>query len=369
MGEAQQPERQQASEPAGKAAAAVPDGPSLAPSYQQVLSLQRSAGNAAVSRALSGARPADIGVKASDQLWYFNGETQSEHPTQIKLSADAHTVGRFLWDVVDGQERAELAGSGGPNHAESQTDNGVNLLSRSGSEGEDDVRVRVSHFDHGGQLIGTGEQNLGVRTPAGTASAGRKTVSLPAARPIGGDGPAQGTGLEERDANGEIAGGEGATAGGEAAAPAKATGGTPDGAPKSLRHDGTNHTVDAGYFYATHENYTLLDDTGTPIKGFDVNEAFGAPVNDAAGADWRQSIAGGHHSGTTTFGDFMQGESAGHTPAPQNPQTPLGSTKVQHWDQKWYIGSTTPGKGTLVQTNVFQKYRDHANHENIKSPP
>jgi hypothetical protein len=367
MGEAQQPERQQASGPAGKPAAAVPDGPSLAPSYQQVLSLQRSAGNAAVSRALSGAGPADIGVKASDQLWYFNGETQSEHPTQIKLSADANTVGRFLWDVVDGHERAELAGSGGPSHAESQTDNGVNLLSRSGSEGQDDVRVRVSHFDHGGQLIGTGEQNLGVRTPAGTAPAGRTTVSAPAAEPVGGDGPAQGTGLEERDANGEIAGGEGAAAGGAAAAPP--TGGAPEGAPKSLRHDGTSHTVDATWAYSTYETYTVLDDKGTPIKGFDVNEAFGPAAYDAPGADWRQGVAGGHHSGTTTFSDHMGGESAGHTPTPQNPQTPLGSTKVQHWDQKWYIGSTTPGKGTLVQTNLFQKYRDHANHENIKSPP
>ena len=113
----------------------------------------------------------------------------------------------------------------------------------------------------------------------------------------------------------------------------------------------------------------MLDDKGTPINGFDVNEQFGSPSYDSPGADWRQSVAGGYHSGGTTFHDQMGGESAGHTPVPQNPQSPLGTTKVQHWNQSWFIGSLTPGQGTLVQTNVFQKYRDHAAHENIKSPP
>jgi hypothetical protein len=374
MGDAQQPQQQQpALEPAAKPAAAVPDGPSLAPTYQQVLSLQRSAGNAAVARALADRRAPEIGVKASDQLWYFNGEQQAGHPNQIKMSADAHTVGRFVWDVVDGHDRVELGGSGGPSHAESQTDNGVNVLSRSGSKGDDDVRVRVSHYGHDGELLGVGEDNLGVRTPAGTVKAGT-TTSTPTSEPVGDEGPAQGTGLEDRDEAGEIAGGGAAdqAGAGDLAPPADAgqAAGTPAAAPGSLRHDSTTHAVHATFAYETHENYTVLDDKGAPIKGFDVNEQWpGGVVNDAAGADWRRGPPGGSHSGGTTFFDRMQGETATHKPTPQNPQTPLGASKVQHWDQEWYIGSVTPGSGTLVQKNLFQKYRDHAAHENIKSPP
>jgi hypothetical protein len=33
------------------------------------------------------------------------------------------------------------------------------------------------------------------------------------------------------------------------------------------------------------------------------------------------------------------------------------------------IGSTSPGKGTKVQTNTLQKYLDHGDHLSIKSPP
>ena len=339
------------------------DAPALAPSYEQVLSLQRSAGNAAVARALAESRPADVGVRASDQLWYFNGAREDpRHPTEVKLTAGDNAVGRFVWDVVEGAERVELGGGGGPSRAESRLDNSVNVLSRSGSAGSDDVRVRVSHFDDDGALLGVGEDSLGVRTPAGTRPAG--TTSVPSSEPVGEDGNETGTGLEERDEQGLIAGGpDETTSGGTAAA-------TPSAAPKSLSHKGTKHNADTTWGYETHETYEVLDDKGTPIKGFDINEKWpGAVVNDDAKADWRRGPAGGAHSSGTTFFDKMQGESSSHTPTPQNPQAPLGSHKVQHWDQEWYVGSTTPGSGTLVQTNLFQKYQDHAAHENIKSPP
>jgi hypothetical protein len=144
----------------------------------------------------------------------------------------------------------------------------------------------------------------------------------------------------------------------------------PAAAAKSLRHGTPTDQVDATYAYESHEPYTVLDDAGSPIPaGFDVNEKFGAASYDYAGSDWRQGDEGGSHSNGTSFYDQMQGESAGHTPTPKNPQTPRGSTKVQHWAQSWFIGSTDPGKGTKVQTNTFQKYQDHARHENIKSPP
>jgi hypothetical protein len=144
----------------------------------------------------------------------------------------------------------------------------------------------------------------------------------------------------------------------------------PSAAPKSLRHDGRTDNADATWGYETFENYTVLDDKGAAIKGFDVNETFPtAPTNDVAKCDWRRGKPGGFTSATTTFADDMQGELSDKTPTPQSPKSPRGATKVQHWDQEWYIGSTKPGSGTKVQTNTFQKYQDHAAHENVKSPP
>jgi hypothetical protein len=139
---------------------------------------------------------------------------------------------------------------------------------------------------------------------------------------------------------------------------------------KSLRHVSTTHQADATWGYTTFVTYEVLDDKGNPVKGFDVNEKFpSGEVNDDPTCDWRKGAEGGTTSPNTTFSDQIQGESSTHTPTPQNPQTPVGSHKVQHWEQEWYIGSTTPGVGTKVQTNTIQKYRDHADHENVKSPP
>lgn len=139
--------------------------------------------------------------------------------------------------------------------------------------------------------------------------------------------------------------------------------------PKSLRHISTTHNPDATWGYLTFETYEVLDTAGNPISGFDVNEKFGSPTYDDPSCDWRQSQEGGHSAPGTRFSDMMGGEDSTHTPTPQAPQNPLGSHKTQHWPQAWYIGSTTPGSGTKVQTNTFQKYQDHAKHENVRSPP
>lgn len=145
--------------------------------------------------------------------------------------------------------------------------------------------------------------------------------------------------------------------------------GGPRQVPKSLRHVSTTHNPDATWSYLTLVTYEVLDTSGNPISGFDVNEKFGSPTYDDASCDWRQSNEGGYTAPGTQFSDHMGGESSTHTPTPQSPQSPLGNHKVQHWPQAWYIGSTTPGSGTKVQTNTFQKYQDHADHENVRSPP
>lgn len=53
-----------------------------------------------------------------------------------------------------------------------------------------------------------------------------------------------------------------------------------------------------------------------------------------------------------------------YDPDPQNPQDPLGNTKVDHWSGDWYIGSTTDGVGVKVKSGcIWQRYLDHARHE------
>lgn len=94
-------------------------------------------------------------------------------------------------------------------------------------------------------------------------------------------------------------------------------------------------------------------------------------VNDFAGTNWRRGPAGGETLNPAGWVDRIQGEAVGFgfNPAPQNPQNPLGNVRVQHWGQAWFVGSTMPGVGRRVQTNTLQKFQDHARHEGVTSPP
>lgn len=290
--------------------------------------------------------------KASSALWYFEGEQhRNPLPTETTLTADTHPAGRFAWHVVDGADKVELGSARGAAHVELHDENRVAVRSKSGSSGEDDVRIEVTRRNDNDPHVEMGEGRLGVRTPVALHSAGSSALEA-AAYPVG----------DEAAETGELQPGLG-----EEETEAMAL---PESAPKSLRHTGRDDNPDATWGYETHENYEVLDDKGNPIKGFDINENWTtAPVNDDPKCDWRRGAAGGAHSGSTTFFDKLQGEISTKTPKPHSPQKPPGGTKVQHWGQEWYIGSTTPGKGTKVQTDTLQKYQDHAAHESIKSPP
>ncbi len=286
---------------------------------------------------------------SSESLWYFNGErNDSVNPTEVTLTAATSHAGRFDWQVVEGGDKVEFVVGHDSGHAvSSQDDNRVRVRSKDGStKGEDDVRIGVAHRDGSG-AVRAGEARLGVRTPSTMRATGHTVATPVAAYPDTDDHGAVVDEPEKQKTEDEM---RTATA-------------LPQSAP-SMKHKGATHSSHATFAYETHENYEVLDDKGVPMKGFDVNEKFTtAPTNDAAKCDWRRGAAGGLHAPGSTFFDNMQGEVSSKTPTPQNPQAPLGSTKVQHWTQEWYVGSTTPGKGTKVQTNTFQKYRDHAAHE------
>jgi hypothetical protein len=141
--------------------------------------------------------------------------------------------------------------------------------------------------------------------------------------------------------------------------------------PDHLVSTGNTDKVDASYFYKSQLFYKIEDQFNRVLpRNVEINEQWtSGVVNDFAGANWRRDDPMPATVNPANWDDGIQGETARMFPVPQNPQNPLGNTKIQHWGQAWYVGSLVIGKGVKVQTNTLQKYRDHARHESITSPP
>lgn len=299
------------------------------------------------------------GWRASSDLWYFNGEPGAAHtPTRVTIATDGDRSGDFEWRVREGADKARLVGgetaAGG---AKRVNDTRVQLESTAPSLGEDDVVIDATRLARDGTALETRTGRLGVRSPMTARAVSAETVrrSGPGAFPVESETPGGEAG--EAPAEQQQATEEQAQA-------------TPAAAPHHLTAKGTSDGADGTYGYASRISYEVIDDKGKAIKGFDVNEQWEtAVVNDDATCTWRRGAPGGTTASTTQFDDFIQGEASGFTPTATAPGSPLGAHATQHWGQAWYIGSTTPGKGTKVQTNTLQKYLDHARHTGIKSPP
>jgi len=136
-------------------------------------------------------------------------------------------------------------------------------------------------------------------------------------------------------------------------------------APDSLNHISDVDNSDATWGYDCKIHYSIRDQFGNNLpNNVEINEKWTTGVvADYACMDWRRGSEGSATVSPTNWYDHIQGETSTHTPTPQNPQSPLGSTKVYHWGQAWYVGSLTIGDGKHVQTNTLQKYQDHARHE------
>jgi hypothetical protein len=304
----------------------------------------------------------DRAAGTSSELWFFDGVPGNDsHPTETTLTTPAAPHRTFAWDVVEGASHVELLADGSSSSARTGRTNAVRLRSRRGSDGQDDVRIRASETSPGGSVLAHTDYRLGVRTPAGiravgqaTTVSGRQGPATPGAFPVpGGQSSDDVESLAPEERAEEETGGDTEE---------------PTAAPKSMSHLSTTHGASATWGYETRVKYQVLDDTGAVMSGYDVNERWSTGVvNDASPCDWRRGPAGGVHVAGSDFDDVIQGESAGHIPTPLAPSG--GSARVQHWGQQWYVGSVTPGTGTLVQTNTLQKYQDHATHDSVVSPP
>jgi hypothetical protein len=127
------------------------------------------------------------------------------------------------------------------------------------------------------------------------------------------------------------------------------------------------HTCDTTYGYSDFLNYTIDDQLSAPLpSGIPINENWTTGVvADYSGANWRRIDPGKETTSGPGFADQIAGEAAGFIPT----AVCSGSgVKVQHWGQDWYVGSLTLAAGVRVQSDVIQKYIDHALHQSIVSP-
>jgi hypothetical protein len=135
-------------------------------------------------------------------------------------------------------------------------------------------------------------------------------------------------------------------------------------------------TLQTGYTgYESDLYYQIYDQFGQalPNTAVPLNEYFDAPQTaDLSGESWSVAPPGGALQYPNKMWDRIYYAALNGTnavwPLPQQPQSPLGSTAVQHWPGHWSVGSLTPGSGVVVQNDTWQEYRDHARHTNIASP-
>jgi hypothetical protein len=142
--------------------------------------------------------------------------------------------------------------------------------------------------------------------------------------------------------------------------------------PDHLSYTGTDYLSDPNYLYFTKIHYQIVDQFGNLLPhAVDFNEHFtDSPTPDYAGENWRR----GPESPTSAANpsdvwDGIQGETSDRTPTPVAPCSPTRcTTKVYHWHGGFWVGSTVAGSGYEAQSQTWQKYTDHAAHENKLSP-
>jgi hypothetical protein len=122
--------------------------------------------------------------------------------------------------------------------------------------------------------------------------------------------------------------------------------------------------------YWTTIGYRIVDNVGGTIVGATVNENFpGAKTNDQPN-DWVSPAA----FITTPFWANTDGTFVDNwfvfcgNPAPVAPINAAAGQGVDQMKHEFYVGSTTPGKGCIVQQHVAHRYLGRARHESIISP-
>lgn len=134
--------------------------------------------------------------------------------------------------------------------------------------------------------------------------------------------------------------------------------------PRTLAHLNTVNAADPVWGYDTEVHYSIRDQFGTDLpRNVPINEQWtGGVVADAAGMDWRRGAEGSATVNPANWFDHIQGETAGHTPAPVGPGHAAAGSAVYHWPGDWRVGSLTIGNGSTVASVTWRKNRGTASH-------
>jgi hypothetical protein len=123
--------------------------------------------------------------------------------------------------------------------------------------------------------------------------------------------------------------------------------------------------------------YLVRDQFGKAMpKRMPVREHFTTPVtDDFAGTNWLPAPEGG---ATTKLSGAIQDRVTGQsyidnpgqkpTALAPDPQSKAWTTPIHHWSGEVWIGDTEP-RGVRVMTLTWQRFRNHARHCDIASPP
>jgi hypothetical protein len=143
-------------------------------------------------------------------------------------------------------------------------------------------------------------------------------------------------------------------------------------APTSVTFINNVDSPDPTWGYNTQIHYDIVDQFVVVLpNNVPINENWTGPVvPDTPGMNWRRGSPGPATVAPVNWMDFIQGETAGHVPAPVAPGTPGAGTAVYHWPGEWRVGTLTIGSGRRVSsahwagspTVIWQKYRGFARH-------
>ena len=130
---------------------------------------------------------------------------------------------------------------------------------------------------------------------------------------------------------------------------------------------------DSTYAWVTDIYYVVVDNFLVPLPvAVDINENWNSPlVHVYPGENWVQPAPNSLGCGMTTASaeleDTIYGERSSRTPTPVYNANPSGQL-VQYWGQEWRVGSCITGYGPRVETDILQKYTDHAAYSSVVTP-
>ena len=250
-----------------------------------------------------------------EPLWLFNGQTQTNYPSETTLVAHGTQSGIFDWSITAGSDKVKFrSGSNLVDHITVSNDNTATLVAIAKSAAKEDITLKFKWND-----IDIISHKTDVRIPKELALNGDPNYN---------DKPWD-----------------------------------------------TNTTLGLRYGFETTIHYKIRDQlneamarktkNGLISPQVEINEKFTtAFISDMFNETWDLgNWGGGLHDPLDVF-DTIRVQAIPSTmyPDPYHPNDTGADTAVDHCTQQIYVGSTTEGSGVLVKQHTLQRYRGKGRH-------